>query len=103
MGPVEEKLKFAVFIDYDNIEIGVKSTLNRDFDVKYVLEGLKERGEVVSKTAYGNWSRHGADARAFSEQGVQMVQRDAIVRTFLQRMFLGTAPCVSCHHCFAES
>ena len=29
----DEKLNFAVFIDYDNIEIGVKSTLNREFDV----------------------------------------------------------------------
>ena len=80
MGPVEEKLNFAVFIDYDNIEIGVKSTLNRDFDVKYVLEGLKERGEVVSKVAYGNWSRHGRQARSFSEHGVQMVQRDSTPR-----------------------
>ena len=57
LGPVEERLKFAVFIDYDNIEIGVKSTLNRPFDVECVLEGLKERGEIVSKVAYGNWSR----------------------------------------------
>ena len=73
---MEEQLKIAVFIDYDNIEIGVKTTLHREFDVRSVLEGLKERGEVVSKTAYGNWSRHGAAARAFSEQGVQMVQRD---------------------------
>ena len=77
---MEEKLKFAVFIDYDNIDIGVKSTLHRDFDVKYVLEGLKERGEVVSKVAYGNWSRHGRAARSFSEHGVHMVQRDSTPR-----------------------
>ncbi len=77
---MEEKLKFAVFIDYDNIEIGVKSTLHREFDVDVVLEGLKERGEVVAKVSYGNWSRHGAAARAFSEQGVQMVQRDSTPR-----------------------
>ncbi len=73
---MEEQLKIAVFIDYDNIEIGVKSTLHREFSVRSVLDGLKERGEVVSKTAYGDWSRHGKAARAFSEQGVQMVQRD---------------------------
>ena len=80
MSVVEEKLKFAVFIDYDNIEIGVRSTLNREFDVKHVLEGLKERGEVVAKVAYGNWSRHGKAARSFSEHGVQMVQRDSTPR-----------------------
>ncbi len=73
---VQEQLKIAVYIDYDNIEIGVKTTLGREFDVRSVLEGLKERGEVVSKTAYGNWSRQTTAVRALSEQGVQMVQRD---------------------------
>jgi uncharacterized protein (TIGR00288 family) len=77
---VEEKLKFAVFIDYDNIEIGVRSTLHREFDVDCVLEGLKERGEVVAKVSYGNWARHNTAARAFSEHGVQMVQRDSTPR-----------------------
>ncbi len=80
MSTVEEKIKFAVFIDYDNIEIGVKSTLNREFDVRCVLEGLKERGEVVTTIAYGNWGRHGSAARTFSEHGVQMVQRDSTPR-----------------------
>jgi hypothetical protein len=44
-----DRLKIAVFIDFDNIEIGVKSTLNRHFDVGTVLEAIKERGEVVTK------------------------------------------------------
>ena len=77
---MEERLKFAVFIDYDNIEIGVKSTLHRPFDVECVLEGLKERGEIVSKVAYGNWSRQQSVTRAFTENGVQMVQRDTTPR-----------------------
>ena len=77
---IDEKLKFAVFIDYDNIEIGVKSTLRREFDVECVLEGIKERGEVVAKVAYGNWSRQASETRAFTEHGVQMVQRDTTPR-----------------------
>ena len=52
---MEQKLKIAVFIDFDNIEIGVKSTLHRDFDVAAVLDALKERGEIVTKFAYANW------------------------------------------------
>ena len=39
----------AVFIDFDNIEIGVKNTLNTQFDIGVVLEALRERGDVVSK------------------------------------------------------
>ena len=50
-------LKIAVFIDFDNIEIGVKSTLQREFDVSVVLEALKERGEIITKIAYANWGK----------------------------------------------
>ena len=77
---VDEKLNFAVFIDYDNIEIGVKSTLNREFDVECVLDGIKERGEISAKIAYANWGRQTAEARKFTESGVQMVQRDTTPR-----------------------
>src|ERR1041384_5716148 len=73
---IDEKLKIAVFVDYDNIEIGVKSTLGREFDISSVLEGLKERGEIVTKIAYANWGRQSSATRALTEHGVQMVQRD---------------------------
>ncbi len=72
----EERLKIAVFIDFDNIEIGVKKTLNRHFDVGQVLEAIKERGEVVTKIAYGDW-KHAADySRALTQHAVHMVQRN---------------------------
>jgi len=73
---MEQKLKIAVFIDFDNIEIGVKSTLHREFDVEAVLDALKERGEIVTKFAYANWGRQESATRALSEHAVQMVQRD---------------------------
>jgi uncharacterized LabA/DUF88 family protein len=76
----EEKLKLAVFIDFDNIQIGVKDTLGKDFDVSVVLEALKERGEVVSKTAYGDWSRAGEPSRQMTQHAVQLVQRNLTPR-----------------------
>ena len=76
----EEQLKIAVFVDFDNVQIGVRSTLSQEFDVAAVLEALKERGEVVSKIAYGDWKRHGNASRKMSEQAVQMVQRDPTPR-----------------------
>jgi uncharacterized protein (TIGR00288 family) len=72
---MEERHRIAVFIDFDNIEIGVKNTLRRDFDVSPVLEALKERGEILTKIAYGDWTRHGNMSRSLSQHGVQMVQR----------------------------
>src|SRR5690349_17836682 len=77
---MEEKFKIAVFIDFDNIEIGVKSTLQREFDVAAVLDALKERGEIVTKIAYANWGRQDTFTRQLSEHAVQMVQRDPAPR-----------------------
>lgn len=72
---MQDRLTIAVFVDYDNIEIGVKSTLRRDFDVALVLDALKERGDIVAKFAYANWSRQEGATRQMAENAVQMVQR----------------------------
>ena len=72
----EERLKIAVFIDFDNIAIGVKQSLNRNFDVGTVLEAIKEKGEVISKIAYGDWKRAEDYSRAMTQHAVQMVQRN---------------------------
>jgi len=72
---MQDKLNIAVFVDYDNIEIGVKSTLQREFDVSVALNALKERGDIVAKFAYANWTRQEAATRQMAANAVQMVQR----------------------------
>src|ERR1700683_1283242 len=72
---MQERLNIAVFVDYDNIEIGVKSTLRREFDVSLPLDALKERGDVVAKFAYANWGRQEGATRQMPENAVQMGQR----------------------------
>jgi uncharacterized LabA/DUF88 family protein len=72
-----DRLRIAVFIDFDNIEIGVKNTLGAAFDAGLVLEALKERGEVVSKMAYSDWQRAaGGYSRMLSQHAIRMVQRN---------------------------
>src|ERR1044072_5003488 len=71
----DQRLKIAVFIDFDNVEIGVKTTLNVQFDIGAVLEAIKERGEVITKVAYGDWKRSGDHGRAMAQHAVRMVQR----------------------------
>ena len=70
-----EKLNIAVFVDYDNIELGLRSTLQRQFDVSLPLNALKERGDLVAKFAYANWGRQELATRQMAESAVQMVQR----------------------------
>jgi uncharacterized LabA/DUF88 family protein len=72
----QDRLNVAVFIDFDNIEIGVKSTLNEHFDVGPILDAIKERGEVVSKIAYADWTRAGEYSRALTQHAIRLVQRN---------------------------
>jgi uncharacterized LabA/DUF88 family protein len=73
---MSDRLRIAVFIDFDNIEIGVKNTLGASFDAGLVLEALKERGEVVSKMAYSDWQRAGNYSRLLTNHAIRMVQRN---------------------------
>ena len=73
----EARLKIAVFIDVDNISIGVKQSMNRNFDVGAVLEAIKEKGEIITKIAYGDWKRADDFSRAMTQHAIQMVQRNA--------------------------
>ena len=69
----DERLQIAVFIDFDNIEIGVKTTLHNELDLALVLDALREKGEVVAKSAYGDWGRAGNHSRTLTEHGVHTV------------------------------
>ncbi|MEQ1731103.1 MAG: NYN domain-containing protein, partial [Vicinamibacterales bacterium] len=74
--PHPERTNIAVFIDFDNIEIGVKTTLGEHFDIGIILEALKERGEVVTKIAYADWTRAGEYSRALTQHAIRLVQRN---------------------------
>jgi uncharacterized LabA/DUF88 family protein len=69
-------LNIAVFIDFDNIEIGVKTTLGQPFDIGAILDAIKERGEVVTKIAYADWTRAGEHSRMLTQHAIRLVQRN---------------------------
>jgi uncharacterized protein (TIGR00288 family) len=68
--------RIAVFIDFDNVEIGVKNTIGGQFDIGLVLEAIKERGEIVTKIAYSDWKRVGDYSRLLTQHAIRMVQRN---------------------------
>jgi uncharacterized protein (TIGR00288 family) len=65
-----------VFIDFDNVEIGVKNTIGGQFDIGLILEAIKERGEIVTKVAYSDWKRPGDYSRVLTQHAIRMVQRN---------------------------
>jgi uncharacterized protein (TIGR00288 family) len=76
MTSTEARHRIAVFIDFDNVEIGVKSTIGGQFDIGLVLEAIKERGEIVTKIAYSDWKRVGDYSRLLTQHAIRMVQRN---------------------------
>ena len=76
MTVTDTRSRIAVFIDFDNVEIGVKSTIGGQFDIGLVLEAIKERGEIVTKIAYSDWKRAGDYSRLLTQHAIRMVQRN---------------------------
>jgi uncharacterized protein (TIGR00288 family) len=68
--------RIAVFIDFDNVEIGVKNTIGGPLDIGVILESIKERGEIVTKIAYSDWKRAGDYSRLLTQHAIRMVQRN---------------------------
>src|SRR6187401_1780617 len=72
----ENSNRIAVFIDFDNVKIGVKATIGGNFDIGLVLEAIKERGDIVTKIAYSDWKRAGDYSRLLTAHASRMLQRN---------------------------
>ncbi len=53
----EEQL-IAVFVDFENLAIGVRDMKKGDFKIDLVLKRLLEKGRIVFKRAYCDWSKY---------------------------------------------
>jgi uncharacterized protein (TIGR00288 family) len=63
----------AVFVDFENLALGVEQDKKGRFDIELVLKRLLERGRIVFKRAYCDWSRFQNFMREFHLQGFEMV------------------------------
>jgi uncharacterized protein (TIGR00288 family) len=68
----DERL-IAVFIDYENLAIGVRQMRRGNFKIDLVLRRLLEKGRIVYKRAYCDWSNYRSAVREFHSHGVVMV------------------------------
>ena len=63
----------AVFIDFENLALGFKDRLGR-FEIKLVLKRLLEKGKIVAKKAYCDWSRFGSYTALLHESAVELIE-----------------------------
>ena len=63
----------AVFIDFENLAIGAQVTETGRFQIELVLKRLLEKGRIVYKRAYCDWSRYPNAVREFHSHGIALV------------------------------
>ena len=63
----------AVFIDYENLALGVRDMNWRKFQIDLILRRLLEKGRVVYKRAYCDWRNYSGAVREFHAHGIEMI------------------------------
>src|SRR6266496_3339359 len=80
MATDEERI--ALFIDHENLVLGARE-IGRSFDVGPIMEALAERGRVVARRAYADWTLFANDRRSLVEHNCELIdipQRTGAVR-----------------------
>lgn len=68
-----EESKLALFIDLENIALGVRDAKYTTFEINKVLERLVEKGKIIVKKAYADWERYKEYKRPFHEAGIELI------------------------------
>ncbi len=63
----------AVFVDFENLAIGVRDMKSGDFEIRLVLRRLLEKGRIVFKRAYCDWRNYSDAVRDFHAQGIELI------------------------------
>src|SRR5262244_3751313 len=63
----------AIFIDFENLALGFQGRRDR-FDIERVLERLVEKGKIVAKKAYADWSRFAPYTAPLHEAAIELIE-----------------------------
>ncbi|MFP5022178.1 NYN domain-containing protein [Pseudonocardia phyllosphaerae] len=70
-----EDERIALLLDYENLAIGARDGLGVvPFDFGPVADALAERGRVVVRRAYGDWSAFDEDRRLMARAQVELIE-----------------------------
>jgi NYN domain/OST-HTH/LOTUS domain len=78
----DEEARIALFIDHENLVIGARE-IGHGFDIGPIMDALAERGRVVSRRAYADWTLFADDRRTLVEHNCELIdipQRTGAVR-----------------------
>jgi uncharacterized protein (TIGR00288 family) len=63
----------AVFLDFENVGIAFNGRRDR-FEIERVLERLVEKGKIVAKKAYADWSRFTVYTNPLHEAAIELIE-----------------------------
>ncbi len=63
----------AVFIDFENLALGFQGRRDK-FDIGRVLERLVEKGKIIAKKAYADWSRFKEYTTPLHEAAIELIE-----------------------------
>ncbi|GAA1641082.1 NYN domain-containing protein [Actinoplanes couchii] len=71
---MDQEERIALFLDYENLAIGARDHLGgMRFDLRPVTDALAERGRVVVRRAYADWSYFDEDRRMLTRSHVELI------------------------------
>lgn len=65
--------KIAVFVDFENLALGVKDIKGAEFQIELITKRLLEKGRIVFKRAYCDWTQYQKFTREFHRAGIELV------------------------------
>jgi uncharacterized protein (TIGR00288 family) len=74
MTKTERERSLAVFIDLENLAMGFQNQRKIRFEVQKVLERLVEKGKLIVKKAYADWSRYPSYTAPFHEAAIELIE-----------------------------
>src|ERR1700758_1722812 len=72
-GVTDGERSLAVFIDFENLALGFQGRRDR-FDISRVIERLVEKGKIVAKKAYADWSRFQPYTTSLHEAAIELIE-----------------------------
>ncbi len=70
-----DEQRIALFLDYENLAIGARDALGgMKFDFRPIADALAERGRVVVRRAYADWSYFDEDRRMLTRSHVELIE-----------------------------
>lgn len=72
-GPATPESSIAVYIDFENFALGFERSRKR-FEIQKVLERLLEKGKIIVKRAYADWTRYREYKNALHEAAIELIE-----------------------------